>query len=377
MHRNQRPATIGELQTMMERFRSPHESRGGTFDHRSPHRRVPGHIPQVRNHLDATDGRTPSGVEAPWNSTRSAPWFPGWRARSTWGRIPKQTRQWAPRLFKVHLNGKAVPPGGRYVVVFRDPKAVVVSFHRFFDGTYFEAGAIDVETFAREWFMGGTVSGRYWSHLLSWWPKVGGSDTLALAYEDMVEDHRGTVALLADFLGFGGDDDLDRHRRGTLDSPLHDGTRPPVRRSPAVRCHARVVGIARRGLGRQGASHEVRPPPTSPPNWQPISTPSGKPRSPAPSASSPTKTCAWPCATARHSSGSDLRAQSSQLTAHGSREMPLQAVPDARVVVLQRRNRRGIRGWDQRIPRLEHERHRVRRASPAARSDVVAFSHAS
>lgn len=207
MHRNQRPATIGELQTMMERFRSPHSLEAGLSITVRPTDVFLATYPKsgttwMQQMAHAIRSRGSMEFD---EICAVVPWL---ESALDMGQDPEADQQWAPRLFKVHLNGKAVPPGGRYVVVFRDPKAVAVSFHRFFDGTYFEAGAIDVETFAREWFMGGTVSGRYWSHLLSWWPRVGGSDTLALAYEDMVEDHRGTVALLADFLGFGGDDTL-------------------------------------------------------------------------------------------------------------------------------------------------------------------------
>ena len=207
MHRNQRPATIGELRNMMARFRTPESQAAGLSISVRPSDVFLATYPKsgttwMQQMAHAIRSRGSMDFE---EICAAVPWL---ESALDMGQDPGADQAWEPRLFKVHLNGDAVPAGGRYIVAFRDPKSVLVSFHRFFDGTYFESGAIDLETFAREWFMGGTVSGRYWTHLRSWWQKVGKPDTLALAYEDMIEDHRGTVARLADFLGFGGDDGL-------------------------------------------------------------------------------------------------------------------------------------------------------------------------
>jgi len=77
-----------------------------------------------------------------------------------------QAQRAQPRLFKTHNNGHDAWGGCRYIFLVRDPRDVLVSFHRFFEGWLFEPGSIDLETFAREFFLDGSLSGDYWSHLL-------------------------------------------------------------------------------------------------------------------------------------------------------------------------------------------------------------------
>ena len=120
---------------------------------------------------------------------------------------PDADQQWAPRAFKAHLEWERVPKGGRYITAFRDPKSVLPSFYRFFEGWFFEPGSVGLDAFAREWFMAGTASGRYWDHVRSWAPHVTDENVLALTYEDMVAAPAAVPAVVASFLGLDLDAD--------------------------------------------------------------------------------------------------------------------------------------------------------------------------
>jgi hypothetical protein len=217
MQKPSRPSNIAALRDMMSRFRSPESRAAGlAIDVRPSDVFIATYPKSGTTWAQHIAHGLRSGGSMDFDEIcEVVPWL---ESALDMGQDPNADQHWEPRLFKVHLNGDEVPSGGRYVLAVRDPKAVVVSFHRFFDGTYFEAGAIDLETFAREWFIGGTVSGRYWGHLKSWWPKVGRPDTLAMAYEDMVADHRGTVVRFAEFLGAGVDE-------GVIDVVVHQSSR--------------------------------------------------------------------------------------------------------------------------------------------------------
>lgn len=116
----------------------------------------------------------------------------------------------APRAFKTHMNGDEVPPGCRYIYIIRDPKDVALSFYNFMVGWHLEPGAISLATFVEEFFVEPHMSGTYWVHLLTWWPRRNRPDTLFLSYEDMKADLAGTVARVAGFIGVeAGQDTLD------------------------------------------------------------------------------------------------------------------------------------------------------------------------
>src|SRR4051812_48155359 len=108
-----------------------------------------------------------------------------------------------PRAFKSHLSYDQVPAGARYIVSVRDPRDALVSGYRFFEGWFFEPGAIDIETLGRARFVEGRT---YYTHLASWWPHRHDDNVLLLAYEQMQNDHEGSVRRVAEFIGFGDDD---------------------------------------------------------------------------------------------------------------------------------------------------------------------------
>lgn len=112
-----------------------------------------------------------------------------------------------PRAFKSHMNWEDLPKGGRNIYVIRDPKDVVVSFYNFMIGWYLEPGSVSFETFVNDQFCVGSRSGRYWEHVLSWWPTRGRDDCLLVAYEDLKETPRAQVMRVAEFIGLDASDE--------------------------------------------------------------------------------------------------------------------------------------------------------------------------
>jgi hypothetical protein len=109
-----------------------------------------------------------------------------------------------PRAFKSHLSYDQVPADARYIVSVRDPRDALVSAYRFFEGWFFEPGSIDIETIGRVRFVEGRT---YYTHLASWWPHRHDANVLLLAYEHMKDDHEGAVRRVAEFIGFGDEDE--------------------------------------------------------------------------------------------------------------------------------------------------------------------------
>lgn len=105
----------------------------------------------------------------------------------------------APRVFKSHLAWDEIPKGGRYIVVFRDPVDAMLSLHRFFEGWWFEAGAITIDDFAGYYL--GRRGGGYWGHAASWWRQRGREDVLLVTFEEMKRDLAGVVDQVAAFMG--------------------------------------------------------------------------------------------------------------------------------------------------------------------------------
>ena len=113
-----------------------------------------------------------------------------------------------PRAFKSHLSWHEVPKGGRYITMVRDPGDVLVSMYYFHEGWRFEAGAITLEDYARNFFLAPERDRGYWKHVASWWPQRGREDVLMLSYESALADVPGTVRRIAGFIGCPLDGEL-------------------------------------------------------------------------------------------------------------------------------------------------------------------------
>lgn len=112
---------------------------------------------------------------------------------------PKADPVAAPKAFKSHLTYDAIPKGGRYIIVFRDPKDACLSLFRFFEGWFFEAGSISLETFATEHYLARKESG-YWAHMASWLRQRDRETVLLLCFEDLKQDLPAAVRRVAAFL---------------------------------------------------------------------------------------------------------------------------------------------------------------------------------
>lgn len=111
-----------------------------------------------------------------------------------------------PRLWYTHcaledLPCRRVHPATRFVVVVRDPRAVVVSQY-FFWRRHPLLGldpAMDLDRFSELFVAGDLYFGDYLSHVLGWLEPRGPvqpDQLVALRYEDMVEDKPGTLETL-------------------------------------------------------------------------------------------------------------------------------------------------------------------------------------
>ncbi|MGH1419830.1 MAG: sulfotransferase domain-containing protein [Hyphomicrobiaceae bacterium] len=191
-----RPHSISELRTAMRKLVTPESfERGLSIEVRpsdvfiSPYAKCGTTWLQHVAHGLRSNGSTAFG-----EVSDVVPWL---EIAFDLGVDPDAEQDWSPRLFKAHLNWQDVPKGGRYVVAFRDPKAVLVSMYQFFEGWFFEPGTITLDELGRQFFLD---TNRYYQHILSWAPVINEPDVLALAYEDMVQSPDRLPGALAEFL---------------------------------------------------------------------------------------------------------------------------------------------------------------------------------
>ncbi|MEK6255693.1 MAG: sulfotransferase domain-containing protein [Chloroflexota bacterium] len=112
------------------------------------------------------------------------------------------------RAYKSHMSWSEIPKGGKYIYSIRNPKDVVVSFYRFFEGWHFEPGSISLREFSDEFFFEREIEYNYWAHIASWWPERDNPDVLILCFEDMKTNLPDAVRKVADFIGVALDDEL-------------------------------------------------------------------------------------------------------------------------------------------------------------------------
>jgi hypothetical protein len=110
-----------------------------------------------------------------------------------------------PQAFKSHLPLDENPQGGKYIVIVRNPHDALLSHYLFFEGFFFEKGSIDLETFARGYYLPRRA---IFDHILALWPRRNDRDVLSLCFENMKTDLPGTVARVAEFIGISLDEEL-------------------------------------------------------------------------------------------------------------------------------------------------------------------------
>ncbi|MEQ9258388.1 MAG: sulfotransferase domain-containing protein [Roseovarius sp.] len=104
-----------------------------------------------------------------------------------------------PRAFKSHLPWEDIPKGGRYIVVLRDPLDAMLSLYRFFEGWWFETGAVSLEEFSGYYLTRGAEG--WWHHAASWLRVRDREEVLLIGYEHMKRDLPGAVAQVAAHMG--------------------------------------------------------------------------------------------------------------------------------------------------------------------------------
>jgi hypothetical protein len=110
-----------------------------------------------------------------------------------------------PRAFKTHSTLDEVPQGGKYIVVLREPKDALLSHYYFFEGFFFEKGSIDIETFAKEYYLPGRA---VFKHITSLWGHRDAENVLPLCFENMKADLPATLEKVAKFIGIPLDNEL-------------------------------------------------------------------------------------------------------------------------------------------------------------------------
>lgn len=110
-----------------------------------------------------------------------------------------------PRAFKTHSTLDEAPKGGKYIVVLRNPHDALISHYYFFEGFFFEKGSIDIETFAREFYIPRRA---VFNHITALWDRRKDGNVLPLCYENMKTDLPQTIERIAEFIGVPLDDDL-------------------------------------------------------------------------------------------------------------------------------------------------------------------------
>ncbi len=110
-----------------------------------------------------------------------------------------------PRAFKTHSTLDEAPKGGKYIVILRDPHDALISHYYFFEGFFFEKGSIDLETFAREFYIPRRA---VFNHITALWDRRKDGNVLPLCYENMKADLPQTIERIAKFIGIPLDDEL-------------------------------------------------------------------------------------------------------------------------------------------------------------------------
>ena len=110
--------------------------------------------------------------------------------------------RYQPRCFKTHMSYESCPKGAKYIVIYREPCAVLYSSFNFFHGIYFQHREISLDEYVKTMLLfPNDKYPNYFAHLLSWWPKRNDPDVLFLLYEEMLKDLESSVKAVASFMG--------------------------------------------------------------------------------------------------------------------------------------------------------------------------------
>lgn len=126
-----------------------------------------------------------------------SPWWErslAWRADA----VDSLAAQPGPRVFKTHLPHRWLPPGGRYLYVWRNPEDVAVSYYHLYRRYLGFEGSF-AAFFER--FLDGTLQYRSWfRHVAGWEAQRGAPGVLLVPYDDMRGAPEAWLRRIADFL---------------------------------------------------------------------------------------------------------------------------------------------------------------------------------
>ena len=131
------------------------------------------------------------------DATNSVPWM---EVAFDMGLDLEDEQHFLPRLFKSHLTAEEVPLGAKYIVIFRDPGDVLLSYYNFMEDWFFESGTISLEDFANAAFFETEGFENYWHHFRTWWHRKDDPNVLSFCYENMKLDVDSVIRKVARFL---------------------------------------------------------------------------------------------------------------------------------------------------------------------------------
>ena len=122
-----------------------------------------------------------------------------------YGQRPEDQIQPAnPRIYATHMPYSLIPDGGRRIFSFRDPKDVVISAYHFMNSFVALNGRVALPMFAHVTLQHIEIQ---LNDLLMWWEHRNDKDLLLIFFDDLKEDHAGTVRRIAKYMGVDLDED--------------------------------------------------------------------------------------------------------------------------------------------------------------------------
>ena len=110
----------------------------------------------------------------------------------------------SPYIYMTQTPYPFVPEGGRRIFCFREPKDVVVSAYHYMDSFLALKGRVALPIFAHAYLQ--TIESQL-KDLVQWWEHRNEEDMLLVFFDDLKEDHAGTVRQIAKFMRVELDDD--------------------------------------------------------------------------------------------------------------------------------------------------------------------------
>eukprot|EP00062_Callorhinchus_milii_P004402 gi/632942763/ref/XP_007886603.1/ PREDICTED: sulfotransferase family cytosolic 2B member 1-like [Callorhinchus milii] len=128
------------------------------------------------------------------------PWLEQIRSKSM-----LETRA-SPRLITSHLLYRLMPKSfytsrAKVIYVIRNPKDVLVSSFYYHGMASFVENPGTFDEFFQKFLEGKVMFGSWFDHVNSWWAIKDNEKIIHVSYEEMLEDMRGVLLKLSDFLG--------------------------------------------------------------------------------------------------------------------------------------------------------------------------------